>query len=277
MRIDFVDRVVAGGAWSGDEEIALRAEGEVIGGDAGLEGGEDEDLAVAGDLEDGAAAVADVEVLLAIEGDSGGDAHAFGVHRHGSVGRDFVDGLIVARGNIHLVIAVESDGGCIHQVTDEGLDVVAGVNLEDGDGSFLAARSGESDVDVAFAIEGGIGDGMEAVRDRNGDLDGMRIADVSVGTDDNVAGSGSVGNAGDDEVVGTDEHRAFHFSEAHAGTAEFVGMEAFAADANFASGQSKGRRNRVDMRFAVDVLLTQETIGYAHELDPAENATDFTR
>jgi hypothetical protein len=31
------------------------------------------------------------------------------------------------------------------------------------------------------------------------------------------------------------------------------------------------------MRFAVDVLLTQETIGYAHELDPAENATDFTR
>jgi hypothetical protein len=41
-------------------------------------------------------------------------------------------------------------------------------------------------------------------------------------------------------------------------------MQAFAADADFASWESEGRRNRVDMRLAVDVLLTQQAIGNAH-------------
>ena len=47
--------------------------------------GEDEDLAVAPDLEDGSAAVADVEIALAVEGDAGGDSHAFGVRGHRAV------------------------------------------------------------------------------------------------------------------------------------------------------------------------------------------------
>ena len=91
--IDFVDASRCG---SGDEQIALRAEGQVIGGDAELERGKDEDLLVAGDLEDGAVAVADVETLLAIEGDAGGDAHAFGVGGHGSVGSDAIDRAVVS-------------------------------------------------------------------------------------------------------------------------------------------------------------------------------------
>ncbi len=43
--IDFVDAVVG----TGDEQIAVRAERQVIGGDAGFERGEDEDLLVAGE------------------------------------------------------------------------------------------------------------------------------------------------------------------------------------------------------------------------------------
>src|SRR5271167_667942 len=55
--IDFVDAV--GGA--GDEQVALRIESEMIGGNTGLERGKHKDLLIARDLEDGAVAVADVE------------------------------------------------------------------------------------------------------------------------------------------------------------------------------------------------------------------------
>src|SRR5580704_12402084 len=59
--IDFVNAV--GGP--GDKQIALRTESQVVGGNAELEGGENKDLLVARDLEDGAVAVANVETLLA--------------------------------------------------------------------------------------------------------------------------------------------------------------------------------------------------------------------
>ena len=71
-------------------------EGEMIGRNAGLERGEDENLAVAGDLEDGPAAVAHIEVLSAVEGDAGGDPHALGIRGHGAIGSDAVYGAIVA-------------------------------------------------------------------------------------------------------------------------------------------------------------------------------------
>src|SRR5208282_2513201 len=73
MRVDFVDAIEAGRARAGDEHIALGSEGDVIGGNAGLECGEYENLPVARDLENGSAAVADVKILLTIEGNAGGD------------------------------------------------------------------------------------------------------------------------------------------------------------------------------------------------------------
>src|SRR5579859_3513346 len=57
--IDTVDAVVR----SGDEEVAFGAERQVIGRDTEFERGENEDLLVARDLEDGSIAVADVEAL----------------------------------------------------------------------------------------------------------------------------------------------------------------------------------------------------------------------
>ena len=45
VAVDGVDGLVAGGGGAGDEEGSGVVEGEMVGGDAGLEGGEDEDLA----------------------------------------------------------------------------------------------------------------------------------------------------------------------------------------------------------------------------------------
>src|ERR1039458_8022128 len=65
---DAVDAIVARSGGAGDVEVAVGAEGQVVGRHGLLQGGEDEDLAVGKDLEEGSGAVADVEVLLAVEG-----------------------------------------------------------------------------------------------------------------------------------------------------------------------------------------------------------------
>src|SRR5579864_9451045 len=90
--IDLVDAV--GGA--GDEQVALRIERQVVGRNADLQRGKDEDLLITRDLEDGAVAVADVETLFAVKGDARGDSHAFRVCRHGAVLRDTIDGAVEA-------------------------------------------------------------------------------------------------------------------------------------------------------------------------------------
>ena len=77
--VDGPDGVVGGERGAGDEERAGGVDGHVIGGGAGLEGGVDEDLALGIDFEDGAAAVADKEVALGVEGRAGGHAHALRV------------------------------------------------------------------------------------------------------------------------------------------------------------------------------------------------------
>src|SRR5215472_3847401 len=88
MRIDAVNRVEARRSGTGYIEMVIGAEGKVIRRDARLKRGVHKDLAVAPDLEDGSAAVADVKVLFAVEGNSGCDAHAFGVDAHRAVGRN---------------------------------------------------------------------------------------------------------------------------------------------------------------------------------------------
>src|SRR5208282_6006752 len=73
--VDFIDAVEAGSAGAGDEHIAMETEGDVIGGNARLQRREHKNLPVASDLENGSAAVADVEILCRIEGNPGRDPH----------------------------------------------------------------------------------------------------------------------------------------------------------------------------------------------------------
>ena len=124
------------------------------------------------------------------------------------------------------------------------------------DGNFLAARSGESHEEIAFAVERGIGDRMKVVGNGDCNLDGMGVADVVrwCRRTDRPRGR-ALGHAGHHEIVGADQDRAFDLAEAHAGAAEFGRTQALADDANLASGQSEAGRHRLDVRLAVDVLL----------------------
>src|SRR5262249_16819187 len=95
--INGVDGVVTGGCWSGYIKRAGGGKGHMVSGHAGFQSGKDKKLLVAGNAPDGAGAVADIEVLFMIEGDSGGDAHAFSIGAHGPIGSNAINGAVVTR------------------------------------------------------------------------------------------------------------------------------------------------------------------------------------
>src|ERR1700722_10994873 len=135
----------------------------MVGGDTRFECGVDEDFAAgslgvgAAYLEDGAGTVADEEIAVAVEGDAGGDAHAFGVGGDGALGRDAVDGAFGAGAGVEVAFGVEGETGGVHQIADKGCDLEVARDFEDRDRGGLAAGAGERCEDVAVGIDCGIG------------------------------------------------------------------------------------------------------------------------
>ncbi len=212
---DAVHGVEARGGGSGDVEVAVRSEGQVVGGDGRFQRGEDEDLAAGTDLENGAAAIAHVEILLAIEGDSGGHAHAFHEHGHVAVGRDLVDEAIVAAGDVQHALAIEGQRGGVHQLVDERLHGEVQIDLVDRDRDFLAARSAEGGVDIAEGIDRGVGDGMQAIGQQHADVARPGFAGLRAAFDHQFAGGGAFRHARDDEGIRADDHRRADFPDRH--------------------------------------------------------------
>src|SRR5271167_2862351 len=75
LRINSVHAVKARRGRSGHKQVSMRTEGEVVCRNARLESSEHEHLLVAANLEDRAAAVPDVEILIPIESDARSDSH----------------------------------------------------------------------------------------------------------------------------------------------------------------------------------------------------------
>ena len=87
-----------------------------------------------------------------------------------AVGRDAVNGAVVAAGDVKIALVVERQARGIHQFGDERLDLVIGGDFVERDGNFLAALAAVGDVDVAFGVHGGIGDRMQIVGDLHAEL-----------------------------------------------------------------------------------------------------------
>src|SRR3954471_21002889 len=132
--------------------MSIAAEREVIGRDARLQRCEDERLPLAVDLEDGAAAIADVEIFVLVERKSGSNTHALDIGGHVPVRRDFINRTLVTRGDVHLSSAVECDRGCVHQISEKGSSRIVRADLVHGHGNLLSAWAGKSGEDVAVGI-----------------------------------------------------------------------------------------------------------------------------
>ena len=143
----------------------------MIGRKRWLERGENENFAVGRDFENCAAAVADVEAAAFVEREAGGDAHAFNPLHGAAVGRDAVDGAVIAAGNEKMAVADEGEACGVHHFGDERLHHVVRSDLVKRDGNFLSALAAESDVNISVGIHGGVRDGMQIVGDLHAERD----------------------------------------------------------------------------------------------------------
>ena len=157
-----------------------------------------------------------------------------------------------------LPFAIERDRGGVHQVREERLDGVVGIDLEERDRNLLAAAPRKRDENVAVGVDGGVGDGVQIVGDGNRD-DHLRVADRTVGGDHHRTGGRAFRDAGDHKSVGADDDGAVDLPKLNARAFQFCGAQTAAVDADFATRQGRGGGYALDVRLPVYVFLAQQT------------------
>ncbi len=182
--------------------------------------GEYKDLPVGGDFENGAAAVAHVEIVLFVERQASGHAHAFHENRHIAGGGHLVNDAFEAAGNVEHTLRVESEAGSVHHIVDERLDTVIQVDLVNGYGHFLAARAAERSVDVAEGVHRRIANGMQIVGNRNTDIAGPCLARQVAVLNDEFALRNAVRHPHNQKGIGTDDERRRDFTDGDPGTVD---------------------------------------------------------
>jgi len=248
---DFVDAVETGSRRAGDVQIARGTEGEMIRCERGLERCEDENFAVGTNFENRTAAIAHIEAAGFVEGEAGGDAHAFDPLHGAAVGRNAVDCAVVAAGNEEVAVMVDCEAGGIHQLGDERLHSVVRGDFVERDGNFLAALAAEGDVDVSFGVDCGAGDGMEVVGNLHAERHGKRSAFDAAHFHAHCAAFGAIGDARDQNVLGGHHEAAFSGSELDLGAGVVARVEAAAFDRDFAARQGCCGGDAFDSRCAV--------------------------
>ena len=132
---------------------------------------------------------------MTVEGDAGGDAHAFGVSGDRALGGDAVDGAFGAGTGVEVAVGAEGEAGGVEQIADERADLEVALDLKDGDGNGLAAGSGDGGVDVAVRVDCGVGYGVEIFGHGNGDAEVEGVAVSCAAVEDEIAGDGALGDA----------------------------------------------------------------------------------
>ena len=173
---DAMNTVETGGRRSGDVEIAIRMKRQVVSGDGRLKRCKNKNLPVRADLENGAAAVADVKIPSMVEGDPRGDTHAFHPLLGAAIRRNAMNGAVVAAGNEKISRAIQREPAGIHQRRDEWLHAVIRGDFVERHRNALAPWPGERDVNVAVAIHRRIRDRMKIVCDLQPDVHRMWLA-----------------------------------------------------------------------------------------------------
>ena len=242
--------VEAQGRGTGNVKVAFGSEGQVVGGHAGLERREHEYLLVAVDLKNGAAAVSNVEVLLLVKSNAGGDTHAPRVNGPLAVRCDAIDGPFQPAGHIEHAIPVERQPGRVHEVLQEGQHGTLSVDLVNRHRDLLPAASTEGSEDVAGRVDGGVGDGVKVFRHRNSDRDRNRSADRRARIDRQLAAPDSLGHADDEPVRRAQEQAPYLVPETHERPAAPVFGKAAAPDADLPAWDGGARSHLSNLRLA---------------------------
>ena len=115
------------------------------------------------------------------------------------------------------------------------------VDFVNRDGGFLARRSAEGRINAAVAIDDGIRNRVEAIRDQD-----AYVALIGRVADDHFTSGRAFGDAGDDERIGADDDGRPELAELDVGS--ICAGESFAANLKFTARDRGGRRYVRDLR-----------------------------
>ena len=133
-------------------------------------------------------------------------------------------------------------------------------------GTFCPRDPGESDVDIAFSVERGIGHRMQVLGDRHGDFDLMRIARLSIGRDYDRSGRGARGTRAtmkSSELMTTAPSIS---PKRTRGRRKSSGRRPVPVIRTSPPGRAAARIDRLDVRVSVNVFLAQQPVRNSHEL-----------
>ena len=241
----------------------------MIGRHAGLQCGEDEEVVwvrqagFRGNLEDGAGAVADVEIASIVEGDTGSDAKAFCKEDGIAFRRDAVDGAVGAGAGVEEAFAVEGEAGGVEQLANEGPDLEIAIDSEDGDGDLLSTRARERGEEATIGVDGGIRDGVKIFSHRDGDPCEERVAGYAFAVQDKVSGDGAFGNADRDSVGAGKGDGGGCVTERGCGKLGVMRAKVSAVNLNLPTGHRRGRSEVMQIR-CVGEFGFQETEERGH-------------
>lgn len=180
----------------------------MISSHAGLEGGEDERVAMAINLEDGATAITNVQIACGVEGNTRGHAQTLSDQSGRTTWSHTIHGSVEATGSVESTFAVKGKAAGIGQSTAKGLCGKVGVEFEKANRGLLAACTAQSDVDATIGIKGGIADGMKVFGNLDSDFKGAWDLNGRMAVEFNLHGSGDggFGNAGDEHTRAGNHH-----------------------------------------------------------------------
>ena len=165
--VDTVNAVETGSGRPSNIEHLIRAHRQVVSRNRRFQRREDKDLTARADLENGSGAVPDVEILFFVERQSGGHAHSLGIDFDLTARADGIDRAVVAARDQQVPVPVENQAGGVDDIRNEGFYVEIQVDFEDGNRQLFTARPASGREDVAVRVDGGVGNRVQVLRDRD--------------------------------------------------------------------------------------------------------------
>jgi len=214
--VDSKHAIIAGCRRPRDKEFSCWAEREMIRRYGRFEFGKDENLAVRTNLKNCAAAIADEKITDRIERNSSRRSHAFDPKLRAAIGRDAMDGSVVAAGDVEKSFAVKREARGIHKLGDEGFYFIVGGDLVERYGHLLSAVAAIGDLDVSFNIHRRIRHGVKIVGNLHADVHRERFACGARSFNAHAAVAQTFRDARDQIIVAGDQQAGFGVAKAHA-------------------------------------------------------------
>ena len=172
---EFDDLVAGRQRGTGDEEVAVRVERQVIGRNRRPEVREHADVAVGVDPVEGPVPVADHQISGRREPDARRAAEILGEHVEHPVVTHPVHASVLARGHVEGVVRTPREAGRVHDAVTHRFGVpVVGQSI-DRMGNLLAAPAADRRVEVAAGVVHGIRDDVEILGEEAADGHGIRL------------------------------------------------------------------------------------------------------